>query len=72
MEFVLPTYSYKCKSCGNVFDVQQSISDAALTKCPKCQGELLKVFGNVGITFKGSGFYRTDSKDGSAGGNTTA
>ena len=57
----MPTYSYACKSCGHAFDVQQSISDAALTKCPKCEGELGKVYGNVGVTFKGSGFYRTDS-----------
>ena len=57
----MPTYSYKCKACDNTFDVQQSFSDAALTKCPSCQGELVKVFGNVGVTFKGSGFYINDS-----------
>jgi putative FmdB family regulatory protein len=57
----VPTYSYKCKACGHAFDVQQSFSDAALTKCPNCQGELVKVFGNVGVAFKGSGFYINDS-----------
>lgn len=57
----MPTYSYKCKQCEHAFDVQQSINDDALTVCPKCQGELRKVFGQVGVTFKGSGFYRTDN-----------
>ena len=57
----MPKYSYACKTCDHTFDVQQSFSDAALTKCPECAGELRKVFGAVGITFKGSGFYRTDS-----------
>lgn len=63
----MPTYSYACKACGHTFDVQQSINDAALEKCPKCAGELKKVYGNVGVTFKGSGFYRTDSAKPSAG-----
>ncbi|MFM7029836.1 MAG: FmdB family zinc ribbon protein [Micrococcales bacterium] len=58
----MPTYSYKCKNCGHSFDVQQSITDAALTKCPNCDGELQKVFGVGSVTFKGSGFYKTDSK----------
>jgi putative FmdB family regulatory protein len=57
----VPTYSYKCKNCEHAFDVQQSFSDEALTKCPACAGALVKVFGNVGVTFKGSGFYKTDS-----------
>jgi putative FmdB family regulatory protein len=57
----MPTYSYACKKCNHAFDLQQSMSDAALTKCPECGGELKKVFGNVGVSFKGSGFYRTDS-----------
>jgi putative FmdB family regulatory protein len=57
----MPLYSYVCKQCEHAFDVQQSLSDAALTKCPECGGELRKVFGNVGVTFKGSGFYRNDS-----------
>jgi putative FmdB family regulatory protein len=66
----MPTYSYKCKSCAHAFDVQQSFSDAALTKCPNCSGELVKVFGNVGVTFKGSGFYRNDK--GTSSGSTAA
>ncbi|MSZ43365.1 MAG: FmdB family transcriptional regulator [Actinobacteria bacterium] len=57
----MPTYSYACKKCGHEFDVQQSITDSALTECPECSGDLRKVFGNVGVTFKGPGFYKTDS-----------
>jgi putative FmdB family regulatory protein len=62
----MPTYSYVCKECEHGFEIQQSFSDAALTKCPKCSGELRKQFGNLGVTFKGSGFYRTDSQSGSS------
>lgn len=57
----MPTYSYVCKSCEHAFEAQQSIHDEALKVCPECQGELKKVFGQVGIAFKGSGFYRTDN-----------
>lgn len=57
----MPTYSYACKKCEHTFDIQQSFTDEALKVCPKCSGELRKVFGQVGVTFKGSGFYRTDS-----------
>ena len=57
----MPTYAYVCKSCEAGFEVQQSFSEAALTKCEKCGGELRKQFGNLGVTFKGSGFYKTDS-----------
>jgi putative FmdB family regulatory protein len=57
----VPTYSYACKSCEHTFDIQQALSEATLTTCPECGGELRKVFGQVGITFKGSGFYKTDS-----------
>lgn len=57
----MPTYSYACKQCDHTFDIQQSLADDALTVCPNCKGELRKVFGQVGVTFKGSGFYRTDS-----------
>jgi putative FmdB family regulatory protein len=57
----MPTYSYKCVACGTAFDIQQSIKDEPMTVCPNCQGKLNKVFGKVGVTFKGSGFYRTDS-----------
>ena len=58
----MPTYEYACKQCGEHLDVVQSFSDDPLTTCPKCGGELRKVFGNVGIVFKGSGFYKTDSR----------
>lgn len=57
----MPTYSYACKKCGHEFEIQQSINDAALSECPKCKGDLRKIFGNVGVTFKGPGFYRNDS-----------
>jgi putative FmdB family regulatory protein len=59
----VPTYAYACTSCDNRFEVQQSFSDAALTECPQCQGRLRKLFNSVGIVFKGSGFYRTDSRN---------
>ena len=61
----MPTYSYACTECGNRFDEVQAFSDDALTTCPKCSGRLRKLFGNVGVVFKGSGFYRNDSRDGS-------
>lgn len=57
----MPTYSYKCKKCKHTFEVQQSLQDAALETCPECGGVLVKVFGKVGVTFKGTGFYRTDN-----------
>ncbi|GAB3803870.1 zinc ribbon domain-containing protein [Humibacter antri] len=62
----MPTYSYKCSECGHAFDIHQSFSDSALKTCPECGGELRKVFGSVGVTFKGSGFYRTDSRSGAS------
>jgi putative FmdB family regulatory protein len=62
-EVFVPTYSYACTECGNRFDAVQAFSDAALTDCPKCQGRLRKLFGNVGVVFKGSGFYRNDSRE---------
>jgi putative FmdB family regulatory protein len=58
----MPTYEYACKSCGEHLEVVQSFKDSALTECPACGGTLRKVFGNIGITFKGSGFYKTDSR----------
>jgi len=58
----MPTYEYRCKSCGHELEVQQSFTDASLTECPVCHGELRKVFGNIAVTFKGSGFYKTDSR----------
>jgi putative FmdB family regulatory protein len=61
----VPTYSYACTDCGNRFDVVQAFSDDALTTCEKCSGRLRKLFGNVGVVFKGSGFYRTDSREAS-------
>lgn len=58
----MPTYSYRCRDCGVEFDTQQSFSDATLTECPECKGTLRKLFSPVGVTFQGSGFYRTDSR----------
>jgi putative FmdB family regulatory protein len=58
----MPTYEYACKSCGEHLEVVQSFKDAPLTECPACGGPLRKVFGSIGIVFKGSGFYRTDSR----------
>ena len=58
----MPTYEYRCKDCGEHLEVVQSFTDDALTECPNCGGSLRKVFGNIGITFKGSGFYKTDSR----------
>ena len=66
----MPTYSYACTECDNKFDAVQSFSDDALTDCPKCDGRLRKLFGKVGVVFKGSGFYRTDSRAGA--GSTVA
>lgn len=59
----MPTYSYACTECGNRFDAVQAFSDDALTECPQCSGRLRKLFGKVGVVFKGSGFYRTDSRE---------
>ena len=58
----MPTYEYRCKECGNELEVVQAFTDDPLTECPVCHGALRKVFGNIGITFKGSGFYKTDSR----------
>jgi putative FmdB family regulatory protein len=58
----MPTYEYVCTSCGHRLEAVQSFSDPALTTCPVCQGALRKVFGNVGIVLKGSGFYKNDSR----------
>ncbi|CAM3769775.1 FmdB family transcriptional regulator [Micrococcus luteus] len=69
----MPTYAYRCKDCGHAFDVVQAFTDDALTECPACGGVLRKQYGSVGVSFKGSGFYRTDSRSGtgSAGGSTS-
>jgi putative FmdB family regulatory protein len=61
----VPTYSYACTECDNKFDAVQAFSDDALTECPECEGRLRKLFGKVGVVFKGSGFYRTDSRESS-------
>jgi putative FmdB family regulatory protein len=58
----VPTYQYACTACGHRFEAVQSFSDGSLTDCPECAGRLRKVFSSVGIVFKGSGFYRTDSR----------
>ncbi|WP_333617649.1 FmdB family zinc ribbon protein [Dietzia sp.] len=58
----MPMYSYKCRDCGEAFDIRQEFSDPSLTECPNCGGTLRKLFNSVGITFKGSGFYRNDSR----------
>ena len=62
----MPTYEYQCEECGERTEVVQSFHDAPLTVCPACAGPLRKVFAPVGIVFKGSGFYRTDSRNGSS------
>ena len=59
----MPTYAYACKDCSHAFDIVQSFTDSTLTSCPECQGTLRKKFNSVGVVFKGSGFYRTDSRD---------
>ncbi|MFT4214457.1 MAG: zinc ribbon domain-containing protein [Microbacterium sp.] len=71
----MPTYSYACTQCSHRFDAVQSFSDAALTECPECGGLVRKQYGSVGVTFNGSGFYRTDSRakpSGAAAGEKTA
>jgi len=62
----VPTYQYTCTECGEPLEAVQKFTDAPLTVCPACGGRLRKVFSAVGIVFKGSGFYRTDSRNGSS------
>jgi len=62
----VPTYQYQCTECGNGLEAVQKFTDEALTTCPDCQGKLRKVFSAVGVVFKGSGFYRTDSRSSSS------
>ena len=62
----MPTYAYACKDCNHAFDIQQSFSDDSLTVCPECEGVLRKKFNSVGVVFKGTGFYRTDSRSSSS------
>lgn len=71
----MPTYSYRCTECDNAFDIHQAFTDDSLTVCDVCGARLRKLFNTIGVTFNGSGFYRTDSRsDGDRGGakGTTA
>ena len=70
----MPTYAYACKNCGHRFDAVQSFAEPALTVCPECGADQLrKQYGSIGVTFNGSGFYRTDSRPGgSSGGEKSA
>lgn len=68
----MPTYAYACTSCGHAFDAVQSFSDDALTVCPECGGALRKQYGSIGVTFNGSGFYRTDSRKSSGSGASSS
>ncbi len=67
----MPTYAYACKQCGHRFDAVQSFSEPALSVCPECGGALRKEYGSIGVTFNGSGFYRTDSRGGDKAAATT-
>jgi len=58
----MPTYQYACTECGHAFEQFQRFSEDSLTECPECSGRLRKLFNAVGVVFKGSGFYRTDSR----------
>ncbi|MER7900623.1 FmdB family zinc ribbon protein [Streptomyces sp. NPDC096046] len=62
----MPTYQYQCTACGEGLEAVQKFTDDALTECPQCEGRLKKVFSAVGIVFKGSGFYRNDSRGSSS------
>lgn len=66
----MPTYQYVCKACGEGLEAVQSFHDAPLTECPACGGALRKVFSSVGVVFKGSGFYRTDSRKAESSGSS--
>jgi putative FmdB family regulatory protein len=69
----MPTYEYRCKSCGHELEVQQSFTDDPLSTCPSCGAEALrKVFGNIAVTFKGSGFYKTDNRGGSSSSSSSS
>ncbi|MGH3518232.1 MAG: FmdB family zinc ribbon protein [Haloechinothrix sp.] len=68
----MPTYQYACKECDHEFEAVQSFTDTSLTDCPDCAGPLRKLFGSVGVIFKGSGFYRNDSRSGSKSSSTGA
>ncbi|WP_405375210.1 MULTISPECIES: FmdB family zinc ribbon protein [unclassified Microbacterium] len=64
----MPTYAYACTQCGHRFDAVQAFSESSLTECPECGGVLRKQYGSIGVTFNGSGFYRTDSRAGAGAG----
>ena len=69
----MPTYSYRCTECDNAFDIHQAFTDDTLTVCEVCGGRLRKLFNTIGVTFNGSGFYRTDSRgDGAKAGSDAA
>ncbi|MCF4119858.1 FmdB family transcriptional regulator [Antribacter sp. KLBMP9083] len=68
----MPTYAYRCADCGHAFDIHQAFTDDTLTECPECGGSLRKVFASVGVTFKGSGFYRNDSRGAKSSSTTGA
>jgi putative FmdB family regulatory protein len=68
----MPTYSYRCTECDNAFDIHQAFTDDALTVCEVCGGRLRKLFNTIGVTFNGSGFYRTDSRAGAKTGGSDA
>lgn len=65
----MPTYEYRCRDCGESLEVVQSFTDDPLTECPACEGPLKKVFAAPGISFKGGGFYKNDSRSGGSGGS---
>jgi putative FmdB family regulatory protein len=67
----VPTYQYACTECGHAFEQFQSFSEDSLTECPACSGRLRKVFSAAGVVFKGSGFYRTDSRSSSGSGSSS-
>ena len=67
----MPTYQYACTECDHAFEQFQSFTEDALTVCPRCEGRLRKVFNAVGVVFKGSGFYRTDSRNGGSSSDTS-
>ena len=68
----MPTYQYACTECGHRLEAVQSFADEPLTVCPACEGKLRKLFSSVGVVFKGSGFYRTDSRNDAKGSTSAA
>jgi putative FmdB family regulatory protein len=58
----MPTYQYECSDCGHQFELFQSFAEAPITICPQCKGEVKKVYSNIGVVFKGTGFYKNDSR----------